>query len=299
MALPLWFGPLKVLQEVELLTVEDNNNATRGWTRAHIKSSLIARRHDDHEPLPQEFDAAFRTVFSDLLRGDHLVKGVNRHYKLHTAVPHHLPSWFCKDAVLRNVGILDNNNNNDGGSTSAQIRNSLMETYHQQAQLLPPNFHRLLRKMLSVLRKRGHLTRGANGPQHYTRRQAPALNEPNPIPLEEFQLGECLFDGGWLLLAERPRLNVLRLLGGVGKSTALGALPTVVDEDELRRLCLRTHLRWPCSYTGCTVWPAVGQCARVLRVHVQGGTQQRRGACSLAVGLPVAGALLYGLTSNR
>ncbi|KAF6992727.1 hypothetical protein CFC21_009691 [Triticum aestivum] len=194
MALPPWFGPLTVLQEVERLTIEDNNNATRGWTRAHIKSSLIARRHDDHQQLPQEeFDAAFRRVFSDLLRGDHLVKGVNRqHYKLHTAVPHHLPSWFCKDAVLRTVEMLDNNNNDDGGSTWAQIRNSLMERYHQQAQLLPPNFHRLLRKMLSVLRKRGHLTRGANGPQHYTRRQAPAFNERHPIPLEEFQLGYYL-----------------------------------------------------------------------------------------------------------
>jgi hypothetical protein len=185
-----WFDRRTVLDEVQLLAVEDNNNAEHGWTKAQIKDSLIARHHDQQQQLPPGFDAEFGRVLSDLLRGDHLVTGDNPQcYKLHTVVPHHLPPWFGKDAVLQEVEKLDNQNNNNDGSTWAPIRNSLLETYHHHQQQLPPGFDRLVRKMLSVLRNRGHLTRGANGPQHYTRRQAPALTDPNPIPMEEFQLG--------------------------------------------------------------------------------------------------------------
>ncbi|CAL5093598.1 unnamed protein product [Urochloa decumbens] len=193
-ALPPWSSPRAVLEAVERLVVEENNNAEEGWTWQQIKDSLMTIHNLNQGELAQNFDTELATVLTGLLHGDHLVTGVNQQrYKLHTAVPHHLPSWFGKGAVLDAVMNLDNVNNNANGSTWAQIRNSLMEANHQQQQLLPPNFGKSMRKMLSVLRKRGHLTGGDMGPQHYTRRHAPALANPNDhIPLEEFQLGYYL-----------------------------------------------------------------------------------------------------------
>ncbi|KAM3389875.1 hypothetical protein ACQJBY_011804 [Aegilops geniculata] len=193
--LPPWFGPRAVLEGVELLVLSDNNNAARGWTRKQIRGSLM-QRHQQNQQEPPGFDAAVRTMLSELRKRGNLMMGVGgrQHYTL-SRTPPCLPPWFTPQVVVQAVEQLDGNN--AGGSTRTRIRDFLLQTHQpqrrrRQRRQPPPGFVAVLRTMLSVLRQRGHLVRGANGPQHYTRQQAPALLQPNPIHIPDFLWGYYL-----------------------------------------------------------------------------------------------------------
>lgn len=182
MALPLppWFGPRTVLEEVEQLVLNDNNNnAAQGWPWQEIKESLMQTHQQNQQELPPGFNAALRNTLARLRDRNHLKTGVGgpQCYTLSNTPPY-FPPWFGKDEVLHAVGVLDVNN--DGGSTWAQIRDSLLEAHQPQH---PPDFVRLLRAMLSVLRQRGHLR--VIGHQHYTRQEAPAPAEHNPVDIPD------------------------------------------------------------------------------------------------------------------
>ncbi|EMS66831.1 hypothetical protein TRIUR3_27790 [Triticum urartu] len=92
--LPPWFGPRAVLEGVELLVLNDNNNAARGWTRKHIRGSLM-QRHQRNQQEPPGFDAAVRTMLSELRKRGNLMMGVGgrQHYTL-SRTPPCLPPWF-------------------------------------------------------------------------------------------------------------------------------------------------------------------------------------------------------------
>ena len=101
-----------------------------------------------------------------------------------------LPPWFTPQVVVQEVELLDGIH--PGGSTWARIRDSLLQTHQPQQPQPLPGFVAVLRTMLSLLRQRGHLAGGASGPQHYTRQQAPALLQPNPIHIPDFLWGYYL-----------------------------------------------------------------------------------------------------------
>lgn len=193
MALPLppWFGPRAVLEEVELLVLNDNNNAAQGWTWLQIRDSLMQTHQQNQQELPHGFNAALRKRLSELLERGNLMTGVGgpQHYTLSDKPPY-LPPWFTPQVVLQAVGQLEGNN--AGGSTRTRIRDSLLEAHQPQQPQPPPRFVAVLRTMLSVLRQRGHLAGGANGSQHYTRQQAPALVQPNPVHIPDFLWGYYL-----------------------------------------------------------------------------------------------------------
>lgn len=182
---PPWFGPEAVLEEVERLVVNDNDNASVGWTWEQIKVPLLRTHQQQEEELPQDFDAVLDAVLARLCEMRHLKVGAGGqqryyeydHYTL-SDIPPYLPPWFGTEAVLQAVRELDDAAG--GGSTWEEIRDSLMRT-HQPGQPLPPDLDTVLETMLSVLREKGHLTWGARSSRHYTRRRAPALVEADPI----------------------------------------------------------------------------------------------------------------------
>lgn len=182
MALPLppWFGPRTVLEEVEQLVLNDNANAAQGWTWQQIRDSLMQTHQQNQQGLPQGFNAALRGTLSRLRERGHLMTGAGgpQRYTLSNTPPY-FPPWFGPGAVLQAVG------NDAGGLTWAQIRDSLLRTHQPQHPQPPPDFDRLLRAMLSVLRQRGHL-RVIGHNQRYTRQQAPAPAEPNPILIPDY-----------------------------------------------------------------------------------------------------------------
>ncbi|XBI94869.1 hypothetical protein VPH35_031432 [Triticum aestivum] len=178
--LPPWLGPRTVLEEVELLVLNDNNNnAAQGWTWLQIRDSLMQTHQSNQQELPHGFNAALRKRLYELLERGNLMTG-----------PPYLPPWFTPQVVLQAVEQLDRNN--AGGSTWTRIRDSLLEAHQLQQPQPPPRFVAVLRTMLSVLRQRGHLAEGANGSQRYTRQQARALVQPNPVHIPDFLWGYYL-----------------------------------------------------------------------------------------------------------
>jgi hypothetical protein len=180
-----WFGPHAILEAVEWLVVNHHHKAAAGWSWEEIKASLLMQQKVDEKELPQDLlDVILRAELSRLVQmGD--LKVVEQQPYRYTLSPPYLPPWFDPDEVLKAVGELDKDN--AGGSTWEEIRDSLKEKH--PAEPLPPEFDTVLRTLLSIFHQKGHLAKGANGPRHYTRRQAPALvpvDHPDSIRIPDY-----------------------------------------------------------------------------------------------------------------